>query len=513
MNEQGQKIIAAGAALVVAEPALHMFGAGVPGVIVGLAASAAAYLVVDDIHKARNNGRDATPAPVREKNPTIPGKPSLAYRLINGKSAREDGEMHTEPLPAGYPLDDLMAPRKKRKGMFLFSQVLEHFTPSLDKIYLGTLEDGTMLFCKAEDLCHVAIAGTTRGGKSSIERMLTAQLCYVGASVLILNPHYSRYILDKKEDWTPYEGNNEDGTPYLMYPPMECRSYDVIEHYLRQITEVLLPKRKDRFSRGLATGKPYFLVLDELPDIVKKVPGASGYLDEIVRQGAKYGIFAISASQDFLVKTLKLESGEARECYRSAYYVGDAPTTARILLGMQPAEIPESILGQGTVMLRNFQVMEKAGVASVPYVDNDSLYQLLGPSTFVPGAEYDEDEGDELVGRMMTREVDTEKLPTSTRRVAETSYAAYQARKTTHRVAASGPRVQGTPVRVQEAQRGQDDAEGGLRDDERSVLAAYRKGYKSGNAIAAITGLPGTRVNKHLNRLSALGLIDWQPKA
>ena len=43
---------------------------------------------------------------------------------------------------------------------------------------------------------------------------LTSQLCKAGAQVLLLNPHYTRYDLDRQEDWTPFE-------PYLVSDPMK----------------------------------------------------------------------------------------------------------------------------------------------------------------------------------------------------------------------------------------------------------------------------------------------------
>lgn len=52
-----------------------------------------------------------------------------------------------------------------------------------------------------------------------------------------------------------------------------------------------------------------------------------------------------------------------------------------------------------------------------------------------------------------------------------------------------------------------------LKEDERQVLEAYQAGHKTGNAIAGITNIPGTRVNQILNKLGPqLGLIDWKPR-
>lgn len=57
------------------------------------------------------------------------------------------------------------------------------------------------------------------------------------------------------------------------------------------------------------------------------------------------------------------------------------------------------------------------------------------------------------------------------------------------------------------------DPERSLKADERKVLAAYRENYRTGNAIAGVTGIPGTRVNQILNKLGPqMGLIDWKPR-
>lgn len=439
--------------------------------------------------------------PLEERLPQrSPGERSFTDRLL---ARFPEPEEKTLASHQDLPEEELLAPRRKR-GMFLFSQVLSVFRPSLDRIYLGTLEDGTMLFCAASELCHVALAGTTRGGKSTIMRMLAAQLCYAGAGVLLLNPHHSRYLFDKKEDWTPFEGSDASGHPYLLYPPMDCRHYDVIEHYLRQIVEVKLTERKERVANGHPAGKPFFLILDELPDIVKHVSGATGYLDDLIRQGAKYNLFVISASQDFLVKTLKLESGEARECYRTAYYVGGGGQTAKILLDGPVEAAIENLLGAGTVLLRNFQVCKKATLASVPYVDNGALYTLLGPSTYQPEETKTRDEA------LSEPHVDSPQSEPSRRYGLSSAYAAHQERKhALHTMSAQASRAKASA---------KGEPADGLRQDERQVLEAYRAGQKSGMAIKtylAQQNLPMiglTRIIECLHRLASLGLVDWQPQ-
>lgn len=409
-----RQLLASSATLLIAEPALAIAHQGGVGAIVGLGLGVAAYIATQDKSQVETAGeRISLPAVPQEKKHDIS---SIVHRMFNGKSMRSEvGEtLQTEPLLPQQPVvtqvlpdemeplqpqqrnllpgDEVITPPKKRDGLFLFAEVLETFTPSLEKIYLGTLENGKMVFCRAEELCHVALAGATRGGKSSIMRMLMAQLCASGASVLLLNPHYSRYILDKKEDWTPFE-------PYLAYDPMECRHYEVIEHYLKSIATEVLPQRLKKYAHSLPVGKPYFLVLDELPAIVDHVPDAPLYLKAILREGGKVGLFLITAAQDFLVSTIfPGGGGAARDCYRTVEYVGGDATTAKVLLDMPARDVPEAKLGKGTVMLRCDSV-RPATIAKVPLVDNASLYRLLGPSTYIPNAKPKEE--DDLLAYMV----------------------------------------------------------------------------------------------------------------
>ena len=277
----------------------------------------------------------------------------------------------------GDDTEEIALPPGLSGSMFTFSQVLESgFVPSLSRIFLGRLPDGTDIFVPAKDLCHVALAGNTGGGKGAMIRMLMAQLCKIKVPVLLLNPHYMQYDREQDEDWTPYE-------PYLQQPPLACKSYAQIEFYLNWMAHTLLPRRIERCAKGGRVGKPYFIVIDELPSIVAEVKNAPKYLAKILREGRKYGIFLISASQDFLVETVAADGeGAVRKCYRTAAYVGGDPATAKTLLNMKPADIPENDLGKGVAIIR-CETTNNAVLARVPYVDNASLYRLLGPSTFV----------------------------------------------------------------------------------------------------------------------------------
>lgn len=355
--------------------------------------------------------------------------------------------------------DELAPPLLLPDGPLYFSQVLKTFKPTLDKIYLATLPNGKPIYIKARHLCHTALTGSTRGGKSQIIRQLMSQLCYAGAKVYLLNPHYIRYDLEAvdpygrpcPEDWTPFEA-------YLKNDPREmiplATKYRVIEHYLKVAYELVGKRLEIAGESQQRLGAPHFIVIDELPAIVDEVPGATQYLKRILREGAKVGVFVINASQDLQVSTVfQGIGGGVRACYRTAFDVGSDPATQRAL-GLPVL----NGLGKGNVSLRCDEI---ASAGRVPFVDNEALYALLGPSTYTASKTHhlDEDELMEYVGsgRRHEEETYTEMLPATPRRhVATSGYDAYQQRKTGYK---RSVRVQGTPERVV-AQQGHSEGTG-----------------------------------------------------
>jgi hypothetical protein len=223
-------------------------------------------------------------------------------------------------------------------------------------------------------------------------RLIMAQLCSIGVRVLMLNPHYMPYDQSGGEDWTPF-------IPKLERHPAECADYDAIGKYIRWMSEDLLKKRIERARKNQPIGRPYFVVIDEVPAVVAHCKDAPGYIGELLREGRKYGIYIILASQDFQVKTIGLDGGGVRKCLKTVFYVGGDQATARALLGEDEdgrlVQIPENDLGTGTLMLR-CSAVRYAQVAQVPFVDNASLYRLIGPSTLDQFTATSETQTDEL---------------------------------------------------------------------------------------------------------------------
>jgi hypothetical protein len=297
------------------------------------------------------------------------------------------------------PLDEIemddAAPsfQERQTDIFRFSELLRTgWRPSWRQIFVGRTMEGKDIFVAAEDLCHVAIAGKTGGGKGSLMRLIMVQLCSIGASVTLLNPHYMRWVRAKEgeefdEDWSPFEGTNQrTGKPYLEISPLEGAEFRTIFEYLEWAVEKLLEKRKlEGRTKGIRF-RPYFIVIDEWPSIAGKLgKGAPKRLGELLREGRKFGINVMIASQDFQVKTIGVEGeGGVRKCLLTVFYTGGDQTTARELLYPKDSNvtIPETKLGKGMIMMRCTGTENKAILARVPFVDNESVYLLLGPSTF-----------------------------------------------------------------------------------------------------------------------------------
>lgn len=346
-----------------------------------------------------------------------PGKRSLMERLLETRPTEEEEAWEDEDEEER---DDEFA----QEGAFTFSQLLASgWRPSYRQIFLARLEDGTDVFIKVEDAVHIALAGSTRQGKTSIIRQLLAQLCYIGCTCILLDPHYTPYDVEIDEDWTPY-------TRYLRYDPLECKSYARMEQILRQTATKVLDKRKLRREQSQPVGVPIFIIIDEYPAVLDAMPVIQNYVAKLLREGAKYKIFLCVASQDFQVKTVSPKAGGAiRDCYKTCLYVGGDATTAKVLLDTQVSEDVDTLLGKGPVMLRCETLKSmgrKASLAQTPFMDNEALYTLLGPSTYQPATSEDhasDTEEEHLLDEEAEARSETEPLPEvskrDTRRKAE----------------------------------------------------------------------------------------------
>ena len=80
------------------------------------------------------------------------------------------------------------------------SALVQDWRPSLDAILLGVGPGGKRITVPARDLCHVALAGATGGGKSNIMRLVVSQLQSAGAKVVLADPHYAPLDAESGDD-------------------------------------------------------------------------------------------------------------------------------------------------------------------------------------------------------------------------------------------------------------------------------------------------------------------------
>ncbi len=241
-----------------------------------------------------------------------------------------------------------------------------NWRPSVQSITLAVGPGGQPYRVHAKDLCHVALAGATGGGKSNIMRLLLAQLVSAGAHVVLADPHYTPLDAESGDDWRPIAQRLH------MAPAVKASD---IQHMLAWLAADELPQRLERRYKGQPIGAPLFLAIDELPSIVKDIPEAPEHMGRLLREARKVGIFIIGAAQDFLVKTIG-GAGAVRDCYRTSYYVGGDAQTARVLLDVQ-GRVDDGQLGQGLAMLRS-KVTPTASLVRVPLASNAAIYGLLG---------------------------------------------------------------------------------------------------------------------------------------
>lgn len=259
----------------------------------------------------------------------------------------------------------LLPPSPELPGPCDLTELLLNWRPSQQEILLAIGPGKERLTVPMKSLCHVALAGATGGGKSTVMRLLLSQLLYIGVQVVLVDPHYAPIDMESGEDWRSIASR-------LMMEPVV--RYQGIEDTLKWLACSELPARLEKRRQALPVGKAIFLAMDELPAIVKNVPDAPDYMGDLLREGRKVGLYLVSAAQDWLVKTIG-GSGGVRDCFRTAFYVGGDATTARVLLDIK-GRVDDGGLGKGIVMLRSFATPQ-ASLSRVPYASNEALEMLL----------------------------------------------------------------------------------------------------------------------------------------
>ena len=198
MATQGQKLLAAGPTLVIAETVLGMAHFGGIGAIVGLAIGAAAYVAVDEVERMSGKSFDSSlddsqeadafvDQSQRKVDPLSEKQHSLAYRLFNGKSTRPTvtNEIDTEPLENEQKNEQVvfpLYPQDERLSLGYLANVgrLARFDPHMD-----------MLLGKG-----LIVAGVQGMGKSNIAALVleSASRCDMPAVMFDLKREFHTIV-------------------------------------------------------------------------------------------------------------------------------------------------------------------------------------------------------------------------------------------------------------------------------------------------------------------------------
>lgn len=236
--------------------------------------------------------------------------------------------------------------------------------PTIDHILLG-VDDVGQITVSVPDMCHVALLGSTGGGKSNLLRLILPQLQKIGASVILADPHFAPIDPENGDDWRPIADR-------LIHAP--AVSGAAIDQELSFMLDELA-RRLEKRNRNEPVGVPLFFAFDELPVICDLVKDAPARLGKLLREGRKVSLLTIGASQSMLIKEIG-GSSTLRDQYRTAFYVGGDRKSAAAMLDMPERDIDDGPLGKGVVLLRS-KATAPARLVRVPLVSNASLYQLL----------------------------------------------------------------------------------------------------------------------------------------
>lgn len=238
-------------------------------------------------------------------------------------------------------------------------------TPTIDHILLGIDELG-QITVSVQDLCHVALLGSTGGGKSNLLRLILPQLQKIGAKVILADPHYAPLDPENGDDWRPIAGR------LIHAPAVTAAAIDQELSFMLDELSRRLELRRD----NKPLGPPLFFAFDELPVICDLVSDAPARLGRLLREGRKVSLLTLGSSQSMLVKEIG-GSSTVRDAYRTCFYCGGDRKSAAAMLDLPERAIDDGPLGKGIVMLRS-KATAPARMVRVPLVSNQALYSMLG---------------------------------------------------------------------------------------------------------------------------------------
>lgn len=485
-KQQGQKILAAGAVLAITEPALAHFSG--PGVIVGLAAGAAAYVAAGAIQKAKQ-------PPEPEKDVSHDEKPSkdghsLGYRLLNGKSTRGDAqpqEQSKDTQPARRfefaAQDDLVPPSQQNHlpaRSPAFAQMCHLITPQSD--ILGFDGEGFVFADALKQSVNIALIGVPGSGKTCCLTFHVAQAVKRQAIVRGWDLHG-----DVAADLGEYFNILEDVEDIVA----DCVWIQAERERRLAIRKRAKAGDPDAMRQWKKT-RELFYIVDEFNALILRLKQrkadrelATDTLLSLIAEGRKFKMRCVIAGQTMPASLFGESGSSARDIINTKYAFQSRENHAQYF-GIESKAIEEllpAISGRDSVgyAILDGGPLRHAKIISIPYTTVEDIRALLEDYDMPDVQELAEKHTESLPSTSYaTRERHTDDLPVAPRYARPSAYDELQRRKYSQRESrldfARARREQQAPVT--------EDLPAQKDDLLERALTAYDAGNKTVNALA-----------------------------
>lgn len=282
-----------------------------------------------------------------------------------GPEPKQEPERAASDIPAQFLLDDALdiVRTVNREGYIYFG---EGSVDVLASIHLS-------------NMYHVFDVSSSGKGKSNRFRLAMMQLVNT-CEVYYINPFAARVkaVSDsrKVEVWSPIFERLANGKPIKTGQEIAA----LMQALINEIQD-----RNDREEDGDFSWQmePVFVFIDELPEVFKRCPEASELLDQLVRTGRQFCVFAYVASQTAAVADIGQSTASQAQYKTRIYGGGDRNSSSRMMKGAIPAEEEEALQTNGaglTLMLADG--LGKRQFVRSPLVTNEALFDYFGLPEF-----------------------------------------------------------------------------------------------------------------------------------
>ena len=245
-------------------------------------------------------------------------------------------------------------------------------------IYFGESEQGAIAI-PLRDMYHVIDVSSSGKGKSNRFRLAMMQMVNT-CETYYVNPFAAnvKAVFDARgiEVWKPLYDRLANKRP--LKEGTEIR--DLLHKLVEEIAHRAALEDQGDFRW---MGRPIFVFIDELPEVIARAPEGTKLLDRIGRSGRQFCVFAWVASQTALTSEIG-QSTAAQANYKTRIYGGgDKISCSRLMKGALPDEdertLQSSGAGLATILADG---MASRAFVRAPLVTNEALFAYLKLAPF-----------------------------------------------------------------------------------------------------------------------------------